>query len=324
MFFIVFYYKFSCRVGVGVIYLHYGGVVVVKKKRKKQESSLVAEYRHERKMVLQRKRRLEKKGFIFPEGVIPAVPKKITAASVRRLKKLSPKKLQEMGSLKTEGGKSLTGASARLKYQQKYKAQRKATRKKRKKQKGIELRKIARETAKESGFPTTEKVIKTIETEEDLKTYLMDIEEFLASKKRTESAAYDGFEDLEEHEDFGGFSDDFYPAESDLVYEEIIRILNDGVNINACKIALDALNKKIQEVGFNETMQIINSASDELIDACNVIAYVSGQNQEELENSLSSFIALINGEPLTAEQAQEISKKLNSPDSENYYNTTYF
>ena len=308
-----------------MIYLHYGGDTTLREKRKKQASSLVAEYKHERKMVLQRKRRLEKKGFVFPDGVVPDIPKKITAGSVRRLKKLTPKKLQEMGTLKTEEGKSLTGASARLKYQQKYKAQRKATRKKRKKQKGIELRKIARETAIESGFPTTEKVIKTIETEEDLKWFLMDVEEFLASKKRAESDdEIGGFEDLEDHEDFGGFSDDFYPAESDLVYEEIMRILNDGVNINACKIALDALNKKIQEVGFNETMQIINSASDELIDACNVIAYVSGQNQEELENSLSSFIALINGEPLTAEQAQEISKKLNSPDSENYYNTTYF
>ena len=298
---------------------------MTKKKRKKQPPGLVTEYRHERKMVLQRKRRLEKKGFVFPEGVIPDVPKKITAGSIRRLKKLTPKKLQELGSLKNEEGKILTGNAARLKYQQKYKAQRKATRKKRKKQKGIELRKIARETAKESGFPTTEKVIKTIETEEDLKTYLMDIDEFLASKKRAESDEVDdGFEDLEEEPEDLPWDDGFYPNESDLVYEEIIRILNDGVNIRACKIALDELNKKIQEVGFNETMKIINSASDELIDACQVIAYVSGQNQEELENSLSAFIALINGEPMTAEQSQEISKKLNSPDSENYYNTTYF
>lgn len=310
--------------GVAVIYLHYGGDVVVKKKRKKQESSLVAEYRHERKMVLQRKRRLEKKGFIFPEGVIPAVPKKITAASVRRLKKLSPKKLQEMGSLKTEGGKSLTGASARLKYQQTYKAQRKATRKKRKKQKGIELRKIARETAKEFGFPTTEKVIKTIETEEDLKSYLMDVEEFLANKERAkEDNVSDGFEDLEEEpEDYSRFSDDFYPAESDLVYEEIIRILNDGFNRDACQVALDSLNEKIQKVGFNQTMQIINAASDDLLEAANVIAYSS--DQEEVESSLSAFITVINGEPLTAEQAQEISKKLNSKRFENYYNTTYF
>jgi hypothetical protein len=282
----------------------------------------VAEYRHERKMVLQRKRRLEKRGFVFPDGVIPDIPKNITAGSVRRLKKLTPKKLQEMGSLKTEEGKSLTGASARLKYQQKYKAQRKATRKKRKKQKGIELRKIARETAKESGFPTTEKVIKTIETEEDLKVYLMDIEEFLTNKERAESDAYDGFEDLEEHEDFGGFSDGFYPAESDLVYEEIMRILNDGFNRDACQVALDSLNAKIQKVGFNQTMQIINAASDDLLEAANVIAYSS--DQEEVESSLSAFITVINGEPLTAEQAQEISKKLNSKRFENYYNTTYF
>lgn len=306
-----------------MIYLHYGGDAVVKKKRKKQVSSLVAEYRHERKMVLQRKRRLEKKGFVFQDGIIPATPKKVTAGSVRRLKKLTPKKLQEMGTLKTEEGKSLTGAGARLKYQQKYKAQRKATRKKRKKQKGIELRKIARETAKESGFPTTEKVIKTIETEEDLKTYLMDIEEFLTNKERAEeSNVDDGFDDLEEEPESLPWDDDFYPNESDLVYEEIIRILNDGFNRDACQVALDSLNEKIQKVGFNQTMQIINAASDDLLEAANVIAYSS--DQEEVESSLSSFITVINGEPLTAEQAQEVSKKLNSKRFENYYNTTYF
>jgi hypothetical protein len=308
---------------LGVLYLHYGGDVRLNKKRKKQASSLVSEYRHERKMALQRKRRLEKKGFVFPDGVIPDIPKNITAGSVRRLKKLTPKKLQEMGSLKTEEGKSLTGASARLKYQQKYKAQRKATRKKRKKQKGIELRKIARETAKESGFPTTEKVIKTIETEEDLKTYLMDIEEFLANKERAEEDnVNDGFEELEEEPESLPWDDDFYPNESDLIYEEIIRILNDGFNRDACQVALDSLNEKIQKVGFNQTMQIINATSDDLLEAANVIAYSS--DQEEVESSLSAFITVINGEPLTAEQAQEISKKLNSKRFENYYNTTYF
>lgn len=314
---------------VRVIYLHYGGDTTLSKKIKKQASSLVAEYRHERKMVLQRKRRLEKKGFVFQDDIIPAVPKKVTAGSVRRLKKLTPKKLQEMGTLKTEEGKSLTGAGARLKYQQKYKAQRKATRKKRKKQKGIELRKIARETAKESGFPTTEKVIKTIETEEDLKTYLMDIEEFLANKERAEeSNVNDGFEELEAEnlEDNWlvshgvGFRE--YPGEADLVYEEITRILFDGVNLNACKIALDALNEKIHKVGFNETMRVINNASDDLLEAAKVVAYAS--RQEEVRSSLSAFITVINGEPLTAEQAQEISEKLNSQEAEKYFNTTYF
>lgn len=293
----------------------------MKKKRKKQTSALVSEYRHVRKMVLQRKRRLEKKGFVFPDGVIPDIPKKITAGSVRRLKKLTSKKLQEMGTLKTSEGKNLTGAAARLKYQQRYKAERKATQKKRKKQKGIELRKIARETAKEVGFPTTEKVIKKIETEEELKMYLQDIEEFLTTQERTESDADDGFDDLEEPEGLP-WDDGFYPGESDLVYEEIKRILNDGFNQDACKVALNSLNEKIQKVGFNQTMKLINNASDDLLEAANVIAYDS--DQEEVESSLSAFITVINGEPLTAEQAQEISKKLNSQRFENYYNTTYF
>jgi hypothetical protein len=151
----------------------------------------------------------------------------------------------------------------------------------------------------------------------------MDIEEFLANKERAEEDnVNDGFEELEEEPESLPWDDDFYPNESDLVYEEIIRILNDGFNRDACQVALDSLNKKIQKVGFNQTMQIINATSDDLLEAANVIAYSS--DQEEVESSLSAFITVINGEPLTAEQAQEISKKLNSQRFENYYNTTYF
>jgi hypothetical protein len=151
----------------------------------------------------------------------------------------------------------------------------------------------------------------------------MDIEKFLANKERAEeSNVNDGFEELEEEPESLPWDDDFYPNESDLVYEEIIRILNDGFNRDACQVALDSLNAKIEKVGFNQTMQIINAANDDLLEAANVIAYSS--DQEEVESSLSSFITVINGEPLTAEQAQEISKKLNSKSFESYYNTTYF
>lgn len=295
------------------------------KQRSKKNEVVIQEYRHARKMLLQRKRRLEKKGFAFSDGVIPAIPKKITAGSVRRLKNLTSEKLQEKGTLTTTSGQKLTGTEARMEYRRKYKAERRTTRKKKKAQKAIERRKIAREAAKEAGFPTTEKVIKTIETDEDLKWYLMDIEEFLANKRRAEreEEPEDGFEDLEELEDSDlPWDDGYYPGESDLVYEEIIRILNDGFNVKACAIALDTLNKKIQAIGRNSTMRIINDSSDDLLEASNVIAYSS--DQEDVESSLSAFITMINGEPLTADQAQEVAEQLNDRESSNYYNTTYY
>lgn len=55
---------------------------------------LSREYARERKRVQSLVNRYRKKGFEFPENIIPAKPKRITEGSIRRLQKLSPTKVK--------------------------------------------------------------------------------------------------------------------------------------------------------------------------------------------------------------------------------------
>ena len=63
--------------------------------RKRKLSPLQQEYRKQRRRVQAFVRRAKKRGYQFIENIVPNIPKKITKASVERLKKLTPKKLYE-------------------------------------------------------------------------------------------------------------------------------------------------------------------------------------------------------------------------------------
>lgn len=62
-------------------------------KKKKRVSASVKEYRKQRERIKRFIKRNEKRGFVFKENALPAIPKKITKASVRRLAKLTPEEL---------------------------------------------------------------------------------------------------------------------------------------------------------------------------------------------------------------------------------------
>lgn len=63
--------------------------------RKKSTSKVQQQYRKERKRIQRQMNRMLARGYILPE-VLPPVPKKITAGSIRRLKKITTKKLYDM------------------------------------------------------------------------------------------------------------------------------------------------------------------------------------------------------------------------------------
>ena len=72
----------------------------------KKKSPAEREYDKQVKRIKQFIRRAEKRGFIFPDNVIPNKPKRITKASVRKLSKITPKELYkkaEYGGEATEG-----------------------------------------------------------------------------------------------------------------------------------------------------------------------------------------------------------------------------
>lgn len=75
---------------------------------------LLNEYRKERKRVRDLIRRMKKRGFIDLDDVLPPIPKKITAGSVRRLKELTPRKLQEKARYVKPGGEIVSGRAGRL------------------------------------------------------------------------------------------------------------------------------------------------------------------------------------------------------------------
>ena len=60
---------------------------------KRKRSQVEIEYSKQRKRIQSFIRKHEKEGFYFEENVLPAIPKKITKASVSRLKKITPQKL---------------------------------------------------------------------------------------------------------------------------------------------------------------------------------------------------------------------------------------
>lgn len=248
------------------------------RKKKRIKSEIEKKYYKERKLVLQRISRAKKRGFVVPEKILPAIPKKITAGSIRRLEKLSAKYIQEKSEYK---GKK--GAEARREYRKDFVAKRKSSRKANK----AEEKESARE-------------------EEPYYDYNDGYEEGY------ESGYGDGY-------NAGRQVEVELPEESELVYQEIIRMLSDpSGNRLQSNIALNFLNSEIEKRGFNDVMRTINESPDELKDDAHTIAYVSDgrQGQDQIQTALNEFIVLISGRALSQKEAEGISEQY----AESYFN----
>lgn len=71
-------------------------------------------YRKERKRVQQFIRRAEKRGYLFPEGIIPEIPKRVTKQSLERIRAMKPKELYKTAEfVDFETGEILSGTEAR-------------------------------------------------------------------------------------------------------------------------------------------------------------------------------------------------------------------
>lgn len=77
-----------------------------KKKQSAEQQAINKAYAKERNRVKTFVRRAEKRGYSFPESIIPSIPKRKTEASVRKLKKLTK---DVMYSKATYGGESTYG-----------------------------------------------------------------------------------------------------------------------------------------------------------------------------------------------------------------------
>lgn len=276
------------------------------RKKKKIKSEIEKKYYKERKLVLQRISRAKKRGFTVPEKLLPAIPKKITAGSVRRLEKLSAKYIQEKSKFRNKKGKE-----ARKEYQKEFVAKRKSSKK------ANEIKKLIQKI-----FKLNEKLDLT-----DLSELSeADLMKLYAEEKEKKDSAWEDEEDRYYDYDAGyedGYGDGYnagkqveieLPEESELVYQEIVRLLESGANRNYCYVALNYLNSEINSRGFQEVMRSINEAPDELKSDANIIAFAS--DQEQIQMALSEYITLISGRVLDSKESMKVAEEI----EEKYFN----
>lgn len=275
------------------------------KKKKKIKSEIEKKYYKERKLVLQRISRAKKRGFVVPEKILPAIPKKITAGSVRRLEKLSAKYIQEKSKFKNKKGKE-----ARKEYKKEFVAKRKSSKKANK------IKKIIQKIFEFNENLNSADLFKLSEA---------DLLKLYAEEKEKNETAWEE-EQYYDHYDTGyedGYGNGYnagkqveieLPEESELVYQEIVRLLESGANKNYCYVALNYLNSEINSRGFQEVMKSVNDAPDELKSDANIIAFAS--DQEQIQMALSEYITLISGRVLNSKESMKVAEEI----EERYFN----
>lgn len=101
-------------------------------KKKKRVSETRKEYNKQRKRIQNFISRNKKRGFLFDENILPKIPKRVTKASVNRLKKLTPEKLYSKAKhLDTETGEITKGLQASKELRRKARGEKKRRKKQR-------------------------------------------------------------------------------------------------------------------------------------------------------------------------------------------------
>lgn len=106
-----------------------------KKRQSAEQQAINKAYAKERNRVKSFVRRAEKRGYSFPESIIPSIPKRKTEASIRKLKKLTKEKLYSKASYGGEVtfGETVSGKEG-LKLERQLRAKRAAKTRKEKKE----------------------------------------------------------------------------------------------------------------------------------------------------------------------------------------------
>ena len=82
--------------------------------KKRKLTSVQQQYKKERNRIQSAMRRLEKQGYVLPDDLLPSVPKKVTQASINRLKKITTEAIYKKSvRLDVETGEITPGIVAR-------------------------------------------------------------------------------------------------------------------------------------------------------------------------------------------------------------------
>lgn len=82
--------------------------------KKRKLTSVQQQYRKERRRIQNAMNRLDKQGYVLPEDLLPSIPKKVTQASINRLKKITSESIYKKSKkLDFETGETTPGIVAR-------------------------------------------------------------------------------------------------------------------------------------------------------------------------------------------------------------------
>lgn len=84
-----------------------------KNTKRKQKTELQKAYQKERRRLQSAKRRAEKQGYVFPENVIPDMPKRVTRKALEKIQQTKPKDLYEKAKWISETGEEKTALERR-------------------------------------------------------------------------------------------------------------------------------------------------------------------------------------------------------------------
>ena len=81
---------------------------------KRKVTPIQQQYRKERRRIQNAMNRLDKQGYVLPEDLLPSIPKKVTQASINRLKKITSESIYKKSKkLDFETGEAIPGIVAR-------------------------------------------------------------------------------------------------------------------------------------------------------------------------------------------------------------------
>lgn len=295
-------------------------------------------YNKQIKRIRQFVRRAERRGYVFPETIIPQKPKKITQASVRRLQSITPARMYKKAEyMDYSTGELISGTKARRAEKQAQQLKALISRAQKRVQKAEQKLHQAQELHNDYGGGTNNiksaqkslsRAQKTFErTKQNLiknasKISFLNTEAvtpayslFNETKPSTQppeppaTGVHDYLEQRKrEHDEFIRQDNLNVVPENNTTFETIMEAINraDPDNTGAGDMLRDALRYNIDEYGYNNVMNRLGEFTDEDWESVTIpLKYnVSGEARGTVYNDLMN---MINGHPSDAKTMQDLS-----------------
>lgn len=262
---------------------------MARKKSTRKPSQIQQQYRKERQRIQRQTNRMRARGYEVPEDVLPPIPKRITRASVRRLKSITTAKLYDMADfVDLTTGEVVSGTEGR-KIERRRSAQRAAETRRRKSERPDALKEWA-----------DEQVRKYEQGQEEQR------KQFEAKQRRRDAEQKRRLQEDEE------YKQQF--EHSQIVKADVQGILAKLSETHPFAVAMvqSVIDTAIAQNGGDETIVYERIAEFPELTSVEELFY---PNRDALHTSLfNDFANAIQGGPLTAQQSRDLGDAVERDD----------